>query len=64
MMEILHSQVHWKHLEGVTMIQSVLRLEVSNIVLIRVPLFNFVLGTFTSLFFYQKNHRGGPHGKI
>lgn len=34
MMEILHSQVHLKLLEGVIMIQSVLHLEVSNVVLV------------------------------
>jgi hypothetical protein len=42
MMEILHLQVHWKHLEGGIMIQSVLLLEVSNAVLIQIYLFKFL----------------------
>jgi hypothetical protein len=50
MMEILRSQVHWKHLEVVTMIQSVLPLEVSNVVLIQVHVFSYIIVTFTSLY--------------
>jgi hypothetical protein len=49
MMETLRSQVHWKHLEVVTMIRSVLPSEVSK-VLIQVHVFNSVLVTFTSLY--------------
>jgi hypothetical protein len=39
MMEILHSQVHLKHLEEVIMIPSVLHLEVSNVVLVKIHVF-------------------------
>jgi hypothetical protein len=39
MMEILHSQAHLKHLEGGIMIQSVSHLEVSNVVLVKIHVF-------------------------